>query len=90
MVTDDHRLSRIEGDIQSLSTRLQAVEINQATSENDRVHMDRRFDALDKKVDEEFREQRANTKRLIWLIVGLIVSAVFTFIVDGGLNVGNP
>ena len=90
MVTDDHRLSRIEGDIQSLSTRLQAVEINQATSENDRVHMDRRFDALDKKVDEEFREQRANTKRLIWLIVGLIVSAVFTFIVEGGLNVGNP
>lgn len=67
--------------VETLEGRLHAIEVSQARSENDRQHMDARFDRIERQIE----KQQGNISRLVWLLIIGIATAVLNFIVRGGL-----
>lgn len=48
-------------------------------------HLDKRFDTLEKGVG----EVKGYLLRIVWVVILGIVGSLMTFIVSGGLNIGN-
>lgn len=63
----------------ALERRVGELERDHAVAQNDRSHLDRRFDKLEGKLD--------------WMgkiLIGAILAAIAKFIIDGGLSGGLP
>jgi hypothetical protein len=79
-------------DLQNLEKRVEILEVwkvEQTTNHAVRVekdrHMDRRFDELKESVD----QVKGYLLRIVWVIVLGIIGSLLTFIINGGLNIGN-
>ena len=55
-----------------------------AVNEIRRQHMDSRFDAIDKRLD----QLDGHLSRVVWIIVVAIITSFMTFILKGGLVAG--
>lgn len=59
-----------------------ALSTAQAVDQERRKHMDKRFDALEERMD----RLDGHLTKLVWLIITSIVVAFMTFVIGGGLN----
>lgn len=50
-----------------------------------RQHMDERFDRVEKALD----DMKAGFWKIAWLVIGSVVVAFVTFVIQGGLNIGS-
>lgn len=70
------RIEKVENEILKLKEKIIQVEKDKAVDEVHRQNVERRLTAIED-----------NTKKLIWLIIGGLLSGVMMFIVGGGLGV---
>lgn len=76
-----------------IETRLTALEqwriridIERAKESVDRIHIDKRFDAL----ETQLREIKATAKQLTYFVASAIIVYVVTFVLNGGLSIIKP
>lgn len=71
------------------AVRLRGIETRLAVYERDTAHIDRRFDAIEKKQDQA-REDSAKIQRWFLFTIGAVVlSYLSKFILDGGLSIAH-
>jgi len=75
-------LDRRVGDLESWRA---AQDTAVAVREERDKHLDKRFDTL----EEGVKEVKGYLLRIVWVVILGIVGSLMTFIVSGGLNIGN-
>jgi predicted nuclease with TOPRIM domain len=86
------RCTSIEHQMNSHDQRVQAIEawrsdqrVDNATRAERDIHMDARFDRMEKQI----AEIKGYLIKIVWIIVAGILGSLVTFIVRGGLSIGS-
>jgi len=80
------RVKALEDKVVSLEKWQSSVITRDAVAKVDRQHMDKRFDAVEKRLD----ASDANAKNFFKLSAGAIIRAVVAWVLNGGLAGGGP
>lgn len=80
----EERLQRLERDMDHMKSRLGSLEQSQAVTTVQFTHIEQKLDKLDDKLTDSSKEKTW----FIRIVGGVLIAAVITFMLKGGLAIG--